>query len=236
MYVAKWYTRNVRASARQPRAAVHRRFATQGAVPTLWGFLLLAGTVESTRDGDLLTAIWLAFGISACLAAIAVVTMTEGRSGRRLWLWALGSIPASLLGPLAVPLLLRRSIRGDLRDAAARGLEVSSSLKTKPGPPASVLNLVGYLAGSIAGGFAIFLGIVTLAVFGGVHEFSDHDTRVIFLISAVPAAVAVVYFTWEWVLQGPSLGRRLAVALPIATLALMAIVGAGLWLWAQHST
>jgi hypothetical protein len=237
------------------------------------GWLLLwVSALADLAGKQPFTTIWFAFGALPCLAAIAVIV---GRGSRRVWVWSIGAIPASFLGPLAFALLFVPAIRHDLRAARlprprfqpempavrawgteearrpeativrtsgieeARRPEATTRpipLRREPyrGPPASVLRLVGWLALCVVGCAAIFLGLLTVAVLGGVHKFTEHQGHVLILLSAVPAAGAILIVSWEWMLKGVKLRRRAAVAFPAALIAQAVVWGAAAWWWVQN--
>jgi len=85
----------------------------------------------------------------------------------------------------------------------------------------------------IGGGAAIFLGLLTLLVFGDVHKFTNQQGNVLILISIVPAAVAVIGVSWRWMFKGAEPRQRVLVAFPAALIAEAVLCGAAAWLWAQ---
>ena len=104
--------------AAQGRAS-RARFSLAAFVPGVWCFLVALVLAVASVDVETLAMAWLAAVVATCCAAIAVIT-TDRRSAKRSpWPWALGSLPASLLGPLAILLLLVPRIRHDLRRALA---------------------------------------------------------------------------------------------------------------------
>ena len=90
-------------------------------VPAVWGFLLGLGLVAAAVDGETSVIVWLAPAVATCCAAFVVVAANWRSAERSSWLWALGSIPASLLGPLAILLLFVPRIRHELRAPSRTG-------------------------------------------------------------------------------------------------------------------
>jgi hypothetical protein len=89
-------------------------------LPTVWGFFLLLGLVVAIVDSDAAAIVWLAAALATCCIAIAVIMARRHSPERSPWPWALGSLPAALLGPVAFLLLLVPPIRHALTGALAR--------------------------------------------------------------------------------------------------------------------
>ena len=86
-------------------------------LPALWGVVMVYAFADAAAQGDLFITIWFAFGPLVCAAAITVIATTPRPTARRVWLWAIGAIPASFFGPLPLVLLFVTAIRRDLRNA-----------------------------------------------------------------------------------------------------------------------
>jgi len=86
-------------------------------LPALWGVVMVYAFADAAGQGDLFITIWFAFGPLVCISAITVIATTPRPTARRVSLWAIGAIPASLFGPLPLVLLFVTAIRRDLRNA-----------------------------------------------------------------------------------------------------------------------
>jgi hypothetical protein len=89
-------------------------------LPAVFGFLLGLGLVAAIVDRATSAIVWLAAAVVTCCVAVAVIVANRRMPDRSPWPWALGSLPATLLGPLAILLLLVPRVRRGLTGALAR--------------------------------------------------------------------------------------------------------------------
>ncbi len=99
-------------------------------LPAVWSLLLVGALITTALDADWFTTAWLLAGAVTCAAAFVVVVGSAHAQGCSRWTWALGSVPASFLGPVAFLLVFSQRVRRDL--ATAVGLRSMTAAPSAP--------------------------------------------------------------------------------------------------------